>query len=522
MWPLFRRMDYAKFQGLRLYVEFDEQAAQLLRQLRPLLTEHIPAIIDDFYLAINRYPSARSAIRGGEAQVERLKKSLTQWLYRVLSGIYDEQYVETHSRIGRKHVEIRLPQELMFVAMNRIRVGLLQTIETVVPKQKRMKACLALNQVLDLELGLMLDTYREASDRRIRMEVERSSVQEKLRLRYEELSERLENSGRRTRAIIDGLPAFVAAVDDAGCISFWNRQLEQVTGFTSSEMIGTPSEGVLDTTESVRLALKGGGHRLARWQRTQVKFDNGPPVTYALGIDVTEEAEMQRRATRAERLAAVGTLATGLAHEVRNPLNSASLQLQTLRRRLRKGAGLKGIEPIVERVEDEIGRLDALVGDFLAFARPRALTLTYVNFNGLLQELSELLRPELQASGVQLVLDLDPLVGDVNVDEGQIRQVVHNLVRNAAQALGQKGTVTICTRAANSRAQITLEVVDTGPGFNAEAPIFDAFFTTKASGTGLGLAIVHRIIQEHGGSIAAESQPGNTRFCIRLPQPTRN
>jgi signal transduction histidine kinase len=107
------------------------------------------------------------------------------------------------------------------------------------------------------------------------------------------------------------------------------------------------------------------------------------------------------------------------------------------------------------------------------------------------------------------------------VDAGQIRQVVHNLVRNALQAMSDGGTLTLRTIAANELAQVGLDVQDDGPGFQENAPVFDAFYTTKGDGTGLGLAIVHRIVQEHGGGIEAESRPGRTVFRVRLPQPKR-
>jgi signal transduction histidine kinase len=288
-------------------------------------------------------------------------------------------------------------------------------------------------------------------------------------------------------------------------------------------MLGKEQSGLLTAREAVRLPLKQGGHRLVRWQQTRVESEAGSSTTYLLGVDVTDEAEMQRRTNRAERLAAVGTLAAGLAHEVRNPLNSASLQLQALRRRLRRveSAQSEGLTPIIDRVQDEIQRLDGLVGEFLAFARPGALHLADTDLNDLIEGLVALLRPEADAGNVRIELSLDPGVGRVRVDAGQIRQVVHNLVRNALQAMSDGGTLTLRTIAANELAQVGLDVQDDGPGFQENAPVFDAFYTTKGDGTGLGLAIVHRIVQEHGGGIEAESRPGRTVFRVRLPQPKR-
>jgi nitrogen fixation/metabolism regulation signal transduction histidine kinase len=189
------------------------------------------------------------------------------------------------------------------------------------------------------------------------------------------LRHELEQSERRHREVVEAVPAFVVALDAEGRIQLWNRRLEEVTGYSRDEMLGRP--GIELVGEGARkLPLKGGGHRLVRWQRAALTSADGKPVTYAMGVDVTDERDMLRRTLRAERLAAVGTLAAGLAHEVRNPLNSATLQLQVLRRRIDRGSTDPAqLLPIVEIVHDEIRRLDRLVSDFLSFAQPRPLRL---------------------------------------------------------------------------------------------------------------------------------------------------
>lgn len=333
------------------------------------------------------------------------------------------------------------------------------------------------------------------------------------------LKQSLEASERRHREVVDAVPAFVLALDAEGRIALWNQELERVTGYERSEMLGRPGREWVGEGGEARLPLKDGGHRLARWQSTQLLGPEGTPVTYALGLDVTEERDMLRRTLQTERLAAVGTLAAGLAHEVRNPLNSALLQLQVLRRRVEKGQrDPASLLPVVEVVGGEIRRLDRLVSDFLAFARPRPLELRPVLSNEFMQAMADLVRPEAEERGIAVELRLDRDVGPLDGDPEGLRQVILNLVRNAIEAMGTSGTLLLATKPADAEGNLALVVQDDGPGFQESAPVFDAFYTSKEGGTGLGLAIVHRLITEHGGSVAVETRPGRTRFTLRLPQ----
>lgn len=339
----------------------------------------------------------------------------------------------------------------------------------------------------------------------------------------EQLRAELELSERRNREVIDGVPAFVAALDESGRIVVWNSQLEKVTGFSRQEMLGSSGQEILGHGGTLRLRLKGGGHRSVRWSLAAVPKVNGSPsITYGLGVDVTEESEMQRRTLRAERLAAVGTLAAGLAHEVRNPLNSATLQLQMMERKVLKG----NVEPdairgTVQIVRGEIERLEHLVKDFLAFAKPQVVEPQPGDLNRVVEGVLTLVAVEAKRAHVHVQRQLDPQLGLVPFEEQSIKQVVLNLTRNAIEALQLQGggTLTLVTRPVRDAAAVALEVIDDGPGFDEKMPIFDAFYTTKEGGTGLGLAIAHRIVTEHGGTIGVETKPGHTCFSVHLPQP---
>jgi signal transduction histidine kinase len=346
----------------------------------------------------------------------------------------------------------------------------------------------------------------------------RALAQVALTRERQRLTTELERSERTHREVVEAVPALVLALDRQGRIQLWNRRLEEATGLLRGEMIGRPGESLIGSGGVRPLPTKDGKERLVRWERAEVGGGarGAELLTYAVGSDVTAEQEMLRRTLRAERLAAVGTLAAGLAHEVRNPLNSALLQLQVLVRRLDRGdTDPASLRPVIGLVEDEIRRLETLVNDFLAFVHPRPLELQPTAVADLCREVLSFVDPEASAANVRLHAELGSGVPTVAADPNRLRQVLLNLVRNAIEAMAGGGDLTLRTRDGGDALEIDVE--DTGHGFADETPVFDAFFTTKPKGTGLGLTIVHRIVSDHGGTLRVVSRPGQTCFTIRLP-----
>jgi signal transduction histidine kinase len=349
--------------------------------------------------------------------------------------------------------------------------------------------------------------------------VKRALAQSAILRERERLRVELEHSERRHRELIESIPAFVVTLDEAGRITTWNRQLEHTTGFTRAEMLGTDGRELVGQDERPReLPVKSGAARRARWSRSELAGPGGTPTVYAVGVDVTDEQEMLRRLLRSERLAAVGTMASGLAHEVRNPLNSASLQLTLLERRLGRGDSSAQVLPIAGIIKSEIDRLDRLVRDFLAFSQPRPLQPNAVDARALLSSLRELIGPTAEAASVSISTELPAGPLAVAGDAERLRQVLLNLTRNSFEALHERGGHVVLRARADGDA-VEIDVEDDGPGFAENLPIFDAFFTTKEHGTGLGLSLVHRIVADHGGTIRVQSRPGRTCFTVRLPAP---
>ncbi len=229
--------------------------------------------------------------------------------------------------------------------------------------------------------------------------------------------------------------------------------------------------------------------------------------------------EAQARIIQNEKMAVVGTFASGLAHEVRNPLNSIALQLSLLERRVAPlGVDIsKELRDLTGVIREEVRRLDNLVGDFLQFSRTNRIQFRPTNLDLLLDEVMRLLGPEARVAGVTLRREeVGGPAPDLRVDAEKIKQVVINLVQNAIEAMAGGGLVMIESGLVEGRARIA--VSDSGPGLPEGLDIFQLFVTTKAKGTGLGLSIAQQIVLEHGGEIRAEDGPeGGAVFTVLLP-----
>jgi signal transduction histidine kinase len=234
-------------------------------------------------------------------------------------------------------------------------------------------------------------------------------------------------------------------------------------------------------------------------------------------LDPNAEMVARDRSAQSERIAAMQTLSTGLAHEVRNPLNSATLQLELLERRLRRAAAdPKLIEP-VEQVSHEIERLTRLLNEFLAFAHPSQFVLADHDVSGILRDVVAAQQPFAATRNAALQLaGVDSL--RARIDAEKVRQISQNLVRNALEAVAPGGHVVVTVAGADEHVHVIVE--DDGPGIPAavQRRIYEPFFTTKETGTGLGLSIVHGMVAAHGGNITFESSPQRTRFDVSLPR----
>jgi two-component system sensor histidine kinase HydH len=381
--------------ALRQYVGFDDASARRLQAMAPGMRRFYPGIVDQFYEAILQDPGARAVLKN-KSQVNRLKLSLSDWLEGLFAGSYDEQYFEKRARIGRMHVKVGLEQRYMLAAMNVIRFGLHRGLaEISTDGVGQILDHQAVDQICDIELAIMLETYRE---------------------------------------------------------------------------------------------------------------------DYVL-----------KKTAEAESLAVMGRLTAGLAHEVRNPLNAAKLQLDVLRRNaagVKDASARRKIERRTNLVQDELRRLSLLLDDFLNLARARHLDPVRCDAFSLLTEVMELRRPEIESQGIEFIDDIGGAPRELMAERDRLKQVVNNLITNAVEAVAdrQQPSIRITSRSRGGRWEVA--IIDNGPGINPEVAerAFDSFVTTKEAGTGLGLAIVKRIVDLHGGHTTLVPAPeGGTQASFWIP-----
>jgi PAS domain S-box-containing protein len=520
------------FEEMKRYVRFGADDAARLAALRPHAEPHFARIAAEFYDRIREHEQAHDVFTG-EEQVERLRRSLIRWLGRVLTGPYDEAYFSETANIGHAHVRVGLPQRYMFTAMALIRVALGTIADDALGSHEAGPTRSSVAKVLDLELAIMLETYRDdLLERAQRIE----------RLERQEVSRTLARTEHRYVSAVELARVMVVGLDAAGAIKLFNAEAERVTGRARDEVAETSflelladelrhehgplvlsaARGDAQAPDMLETAVrtKSGKLREVRWQLARARPEaDDEVVVFAIGQDITDSNALSARVRQTEKLAAVGTLAAGLAHEIRNPLNGAQLHVTFLERGMaRLGVTDPDSLEAVRIVREEILRLSTLVSEFLDFARPKPLTLTPGSLRALCERAAQLARPDAERAEVELTADLPSSDVTIQVDAARIEQVLLNLLRNAIEALAPHGGGRVLLRARREPRFALIEVEDEGPGLTSpEAPIFDPFYSTKPHGTGLGLAIVHRIVTDHGGSIDFTSKPGRTVFRVRLP-----
>jgi PAS domain S-box-containing protein len=528
------------FAELKRFVRFDDRDAALLAKFHTYASPEFPRIVQAFYDRIREHERAH-AVLTGEPQIVRLQRSLLGWLHRVCLGPHDEKYFEETSKIGRMHVKVGLPQEYIFSAMALIRVAFENLADQHGGADARATRE-AIARMLDLELAIIMRAYRD------------------------DYVERLQHVERRERAALEGALASaqhryanavelarvcILGLDSQGQILLFNREAEHVTGYARDEVIGKPLVDTLvleEMREPFAAALRAtiaqrvagqpietvistrtGSTREMRCSLAYAGDAGDEVVVFLLGHDITDEKADAKRRLLSDKLAAVGTLAAGLAHEIRNPLNGAKLHLSFLERSLKAGGDVEALQA-VNVVADEIKRLANLVTEFLEFAGPKPLVRQPVSIRNLCDRVVQVTASQAQSVGVSVAVDHPGEDIVLDADGAKLEQVLLNLVQNAIEALApsadapkagrldrrQSGHVVL--RARRQPRRVQLEVEDDGPGLpSPEAPIFDAFYSSKPSGTGLGLAIAHRIVTDHGGSIAVDSRPRRTIFRVLLP-----
>jgi signal transduction histidine kinase len=376
---------FARYRELQDYVGWDESDAQRVHAVGPILTPYLPALIDDFYAAIERHSDARKVITGGQQQIDRLKGTLIRWLQELFEGPYDQVYVVRRFRVGWRHVEIGLDQVFTNVALSRLRTGLIGALgQSWQGDQAWLVAAIrSVDKLLDLDLAMIEDAY---------------------------------------------------------------------------------------------------------------------------------QAEHAARQQRSERLAAIGQVAGGVAHELRNPLNVVKTSAYFLLN-ARSVSPEKATEHL-QRIGQHVDVADGVVTALSNFAKmPIPVLSPFSVANCIKQALTNNPVPKSVAVEIDIPETLPSALGDT----GQVGIVFGNLIRNAREAMGSGGGLRIAALAGEGFVQVT--IADTGIGIPRESLslIMEPLYSTKARGIGLGLALSKAILDKHQGTIHVESEVGRgTTFTVRL------
>ncbi len=334
------------------------------------------------------------------------------------------------------------------------------------------------------------------------------------------LAERMRAS---TASILESIDSGVITLDSQGQITTVNRAaqalLECPAGI-GDQVPGTIRDYLVAGARGYRQIAVA--NRVLGLHGSPLIGEQGEPIGTVLVLDdLTELRALEEQVQRAQRLAALGRLAGGLAHEIRNPLGITRAAAQMLQREL---GGHAALGDYAQVIQTEIDRVDRLVEQLLAYARPLPFERGPVDFVALLDHTLALTRPYAAQHGVTVAMDAIPDLPMVEGDAELLHQALVNLLLNGIQATPPGGMVRVLADAPDSDQHLpgtlTLTISDTGHGIAPEdlAHIFDPFFTTRPDGTGLGLSIVQQIVQEHSGMVEVHSQPGaGTRFVLCLP-----
>lgn len=346
--------------------------------------------------------------------------------------------------------------------------------------------------------------------------------------------------------VIDSVGDGVIVVGIDGCITLYNPAAEEITGFSRKQALGTPFNKLfsLETTllemvtKTIRTGITISDHENVVVRNTgritpiavtcyPLMLANGENIGAILTFkDITYIRELEAAVRQADRLSTLGTLAAGLAHEVKNPLGGIKGAAQLLERELPNDSDMREYTGVMIR---ETERIDRIIRELLDLASPRGLKLTPVNLHRVLGDILLLQRQAVGFREISFSKQFDPSIPDIMADEEMVTRLFLNLIRNAIDAMGESGRLTVVSRvlsdyrmAQNERhsRMVAVEISDDGPGIPAEdlENIWTPFFSTKSSGTGLGLTICHKIVAEHRGMIKVESDSGHgTKFTVLLP-----
>ncbi len=508
------------YRNLQRYVGWTDSDQQRVGRVAPLLSAHFDSLIEDFYETLQADPATARILDGSQEQIERLKNSLRGWLTELLNGPYDAAYVTRRWHVGHRHAKIGLLQMHTHAALSRLRSGMTAYLASHWPHEPRElpDTLESLNRLLDLDLAIIGDAY----------EGERLELQQ--RVERARMAAALHQEKQFADRLIERAKAIVLVLDTSGRILRFNPYLESLTGMSLEQVRGrdwfttfVPSaerdrsrqlllETLRDSDSSGainQILASSGQLRSVSWSGTALKTVEGETVAVlAVGHDITELQEAQQRALQAERLAAIGQMITGLAHESRNALQRIQACAEMLEYEVEENAEATDLVRRIQSAQDHMHRL---YEEVRGYAAPIQLELEPLQLPEVWHEAWELLGPQRGQRQAGLREEIEDGMPAVRADRFRLVQLFRNLMENSLAACPDPVDVHIqCRRIPwGKHAAVEVLVSDNGPGLDPQQRerIFQPFFTTKTKGTGLGMSIAQRIVEAHQGRIAVSDAP---------------
>lgn len=351
---------------------------------------------------------------------------------------------------------------------------------------------------------------------------------------YAVLSDEYRKMQTYTGSILDNMADAVVASDGKGRLTVFNKAAERLFHISADAVLGKQCSAVIaDPQSCIERTLETG--KPIEYEEAEYETKEGKSIVVGVGTsvvsnakneidtvvavirDLSEQRRVEEQLRRQEKLSAMGELASSVAHEIRNPLNSISMTAQRFQKDFMPKEFEEEYFSLAKMMQSEVERVSNIIRQFLQFARPPKLNLSEVNVREFIHHLVSVVESEARAKGITLQVNM---LWDrtARCDAAQMEQVLLNIIQNGFHAMRAGGTLTLeCARREDD---VTFTIVDTGEGIPSEhlPKIFNLYFTTKPNGTGMGLSMAHQIVTEHSGRIEVESEVGRgTSFTILLP-----
>lgn len=530
--------------GAQLFQEFLGWTCDDARRLATVGVEweggQVAGLVTDFVAELVRRNRAGLRSIFCSQPPEGWQTGLSDWVRELFGGNYGAEYVERRWGFGQRLAQVFRDSVGAYAALARLG----REVKALAESRSRgrpaaewelLRGAVEIRTTIDL--WIMGEAFRSASLRRVTVGKEWGNLQA-----AGGGSESQKTCQQALRAVLEVVPCMIVVLDRCGIIRYFSPHAETLTSFTADEVVGTDYfsrfirspelveailkdlERTLDgrrTTGFVNPIFRRDGSQLWMvWNTERIEDDQGEPAVLAVGQDVTALRQAQVRVVQSERLAAIGQMMTGLAHESRNALQRSQACLEMLGQEI---CGNPTARDLLNRIQLAQDTLHGLYEEVLQYAAPIRLHFCELSLGLAVENAWQQLERERESRDAVLRIDASGVLDWARADAQALGDIFRNILKNSLSACPDPVEIRVATRQTvlDGRPAVFLSIIDNGPGFapEARARVFDPFFTTKTKGTGLGMAFSRRLVEAHGGVIfLGESASGGAEVIVILPR----